>query len=226
MKTARQRILEYIQTHRAVTTAELCAALNSTEANMRHHLAILQQQGLVKVIESAGGSAGGNAIRGARRGRPARVFGPVDPAPTENLIELAAALLEETLPGLPANELDQFLERVAARLAARLSKLHTAQSPGAPNRRARPRFDNLTARLFATVEHLNHAHYQARWEARPDAPRLTLGHCPYGNLPLRSPEICMLDARLLEILLGAPVEQLKRLEKDARGLPYCLFRLI
>ena len=34
-----------------------------------------------------------------------------------------------------------------------------------------------------------------------------------------------MDASVLEILTGERVQQLKRLEMDARGLPHCLFRI-
>jgi predicted ArsR family transcriptional regulator len=206
---------------------------------MRHHLNILQQQGLVRVIGSRAALPSAASSEAQRRttgrGRPARVFGPVDPAPIANLAGLVAALLDEILPSLSIDEHDAFLARVAARLAAGLFETRDAQPPPLRERvppqsvflerATRPRPDSLTVRLFSAVERLNRAHYQARWEARPDAPRIILGHCPFGDLPLHHPEICRLDTHLLEILSGAPVEQIKRLEKDARGLPYCLFRL-
>jgi predicted ArsR family transcriptional regulator len=65
--------------------------------------------------------------------------------------------------------------------------------------------------------------YQARWEAHADAPRLTLGHCPYAAILPEHPELCALDAALLETLLGAPATQVAKLARDGRGGMYCLF---
>jgi predicted ArsR family transcriptional regulator len=210
MKTARQRILEYIQTQRAVTTLELCQALKTTEANVRHHLDILTGQGLVQVIGKRP-SAG--------KGRPARIYGPSEQSLGNHLDLLAEALLEEILPALDPDQRQALLERLARRIEAALGAVKAEQPPAG-------RADHLTARLYAVVQRLNAAYYQARWEARPDGPRLILGHCPFGALAVRHPEICRMDAKLLEGLLGGPVEQLKRLAKDGRGSTYCLFHIL
>ena len=78
-------------------------------------------------------------------------------------------------------------------MAARLKHTRAAASPG----------ENLTRRLYRTTEILNQQHYQARWEARPDAPRLVLGHCPFSAILEEHPELCKLDAYLIERFTGA-----------------------
>jgi predicted transcriptional regulator len=42
VKTSRQQLFDYIKNHHIVVTAEISRALNMTEANVRHHLTILQ----------------------------------------------------------------------------------------------------------------------------------------------------------------------------------------
>ena len=85
--------------------------------------------------------------------------------------------------------------------------------------------ENLTRRLFRTTEILNQHHYQARWEARPEAPRLVLGHCPFSAILKEHPELCKLDAYLIEHFTGTSVEQTAKLAKDPSGLRFCMFRI-
>ena len=75
------------------------------------------------------------------------------------------------------------------------------------------------------MQRLQALHYQARWEARPAAPRLILGRCPYRPLLPAHPELCRFDAALLEALLGAPVEQTGMLVSDGKGLAQCVFEV-
>lgn len=215
MKTARQRILEYIQAHRAVTTAEICQALKTTEANVRHHISILIDLDLIEVIGQRPAE---------KKGRPARIFGPSARSQGDNLGLLADILLDEVLECLPSQEKDDLIEAIARSVADRIRSIPQPESERGVST-GRLRSENLSARLLAAIQRLNKAHYQARWEARPDAPRLILGHCPFGDLPARRPEICRVDARLLEELIGQPAEQLKRLAKDGRGATYCMFRI-
>jgi predicted ArsR family transcriptional regulator len=214
MKTARQRILEYIQANKAVTSAELRLALKTTEANVRRHLSILLEQGLIEVI-------GERSPQG--KGRPARIFGPSAQMTGSNLGLLAAALFEEVLPALSPEEKRDFLERLARRIEADMpGRDESAQAIG----NATVRSERLTARLYAAVQRLNAAHYQARWEARADGPRMVLGHCPFAAINQKHPEICQVDAHVLEILTGGSAEQIKRLAKDSRGAVYCMFRIL
>jgi predicted ArsR family transcriptional regulator len=203
MKTSRQRLLEYIRNQRAVTAGDLAAALRMTEANARHHLAILQERGLVQVI-------GERPAKG--KGRPAQLFGLSQHNLGDNLPALVSALLDELLER-DGTEARQELLRGAAR---RMIQKHPAA--GKPP-------SNLSARLVETVQRLQELHYQARWEARSGAPRLILGHCPYHAILSEHPELCQADASLLEGLLGAPVEQRAKLASDGKGLTQCIFQV-
>jgi predicted ArsR family transcriptional regulator len=80
-------------------------------------------------------------------------------------------------------------------------------------------------RLVSVVERLNGMHYQSRWEAGAEGPRIVLGHCPYAAVISKHPELCQMDAGLLTKLLGGDVRQTAKLEIGAGGLPYCVFVL-
>lgn len=209
MKTARQRILEFVQSHRAATAAELSLALQTSPSNIRHHLSLLQEQGAIEVI-------GERPADG--KGRPMKVFALAERYLGNNLDLLTSALLEETLSDLAEHECQEFYQRLAERLA---EKIRGVAQPLA----AKTGGDHLTRRLYETVQQLNTAHYQARWEARSDAPRLILGHCPYAAIIGDHPEFCKVDALLIETLLGERVEHTRRLARDERGVRYCRFRV-
>lgn len=199
MKTSRQQVLDYLRVQRAASAAELSQALQMTAANVRHHLTILEQQGL---IERSGWRIS------AGRGRPAQVFCLSEQARGHNLERLASVLLTACFGLLPGEPSQAILERLVQLLI-----------PTAPA-------GSLTQRLNSTVRTLNEMHYEARWEAHAEAPRLILSHCPYATLPVTHPELCRLDALLIEKLLHSSVQSIARLTSDIHGAPFCAFRIL
>lgn len=193
---ARQKILAFLKKQNIATAAEIGAALRMTPANARHHLALLITDGLVEVV----------SLRGQRqRGRPQKVYRLGNTVLGDNLAGLA-----DTLLGLVPPELAESMPERLGRVLA-----------GPPPERALP----LMRRLALTVERLNAMHYHARWEATPTGPRMVLGHCPYAAIIERRPELCRMDAVLLQTLLGMNVEQFAKLEQTEVGNIYCIFRL-
>jgi predicted ArsR family transcriptional regulator len=81
----------------------------------------------------------------------------------------------------------------------------------------------LTARLTETIENLNQMHYQSRWEAGATGARVILGHCPYAAIIENHPELCRMDAFVLEESLGLSAEQITKLERPGQGMPQCVF---
>lgn len=203
MPTSRQRLLESVQTRKIVSAGELSRMLQMTEANARHHLAILQEQGLVTIV-------GERPPRG--KGRPTLLFGPAQQFLGHNLDGLAKALLKE-MAG------EEWVEKAAKSMAARDGETSPPQ-PSVPRSTV-----HLTQRLMQGVQRLNEMHYQARWEAYAGGPRLILGSCPYAAIIDAHPELCRVDAALLEELAGAPVEQIAKLARDRQGTTFCSFHI-
>jgi predicted ArsR family transcriptional regulator len=83
----------------------------------------------------------------------------------------------------------------------------------------------LPRRLSLAVDRLNELHYQARWEAGIDGARIILAHCPYAAIIAAYPELCTMDAYLLEQRSGLPVEQIAKLQPSVKGYPFCVFRV-
>jgi predicted ArsR family transcriptional regulator len=65
--------------------------------------------------------------------------------------------------------------------------------------------------------------YHARWEAGSQGPRLIFGHCPYAALIGKHPELCRMDAALLEKLMGEAVTQMFKIGRE--GSSVCVFVL-
>ncbi len=133
--------------------------------------------------------------RAAGRGRPVKVYGLAPALEGDNLAALVEALLTESSVQMDA-------------LAKRL--LDADAFSGQP----------AAKRLALIVEKLNAMKYQARWEAGAEGPRVIFGRCPYAAVIEGHPELCRMDASLLENALEKKVRQLGKIEK-AQGT--CVF---
>lgn len=199
MKSTRQRLLDYLKTHRTATAEELGHALQVTAADARHHLGVLSAEGAVQAVGERPG-------RG--RGRPAQLYGLAKGRQGDSLDRLTHALLAEMLAETSSEMQNACLRRIADRLAG------DTQSSSA-----------LTPRLLLAMRKLNELGYAARWEAHASAPQIILGNCPYATILNTHPELCQMDGFLLEKLIGAPLLQTVRLEREARGGRWCRFEV-
>jgi predicted ArsR family transcriptional regulator len=200
MDTTRQRILEQLSSKQSLSASELSQVLGTTAANMRHHLGILLDEEAVEIVDRRPGTG---------RGRPTLFYALARQARAHNLDKLADVLLQELLEGLQPEEQLATLQRIASRLG------EEASGSG-----------NLTQRLNACVHLLNDMNYQARWEARSAGPRLVFFHCPYAGILPQHPELCQMDANLLEFVLATPVLQAAKLAPIPQGGKACIFNII
>lgn len=135
-----------------------------------------------------------------KKGRPQKVWSIPRAALGDNLSALSDALLVGA-----GSSVD--VEALAERLA------------GDSNFASQP----VAKRLNLIIEKLNQMNYHARWEAGPNGPRIIFGHCPYASIIEKHPELCAMDAALLENLMGQSAEQLTKIGRD--GSLSCLFVL-
>ena len=136
------------------------------------------------------------------RGRPEKVYSLSDAALGDNLSALAEAVL--TVAGSSLN-----LEAVASLILD--ESLFVGQS--------------MNRRLALLVEKLNEMHYQARWEAGAGGPRVLFGRCPYARVIEGHPEICTMDAALLQKTLARPVSAMKKNETTLKGMCPFIFQI-
>jgi predicted ArsR family transcriptional regulator len=198
--TTRHRILEYLGKQQTATVREMSFALAMTGANIRHHLAMLISDNLVVVI---------NQNRDGR-GRPVNVYGLARLVLGDGLGELATATLNVWLGNATEAELEAGLRSVALWLGGQdLAETDVL----------------LPHRLTRLIERLNELHYQSAWEAGMYGPNVILKHCPFTSIIASNPELCRMDAFLLEQWTGLPVEQTAMLQKNVKGYLYCTFRI-
>ena len=205
-KTTRQQILELLAAKEVMSVEDISQTLHLTAANTRHHLSNLSDEGLVQV-------AGLRKVDG--RGRPMRLFQLSQPKLEHNLDLLSHLLLTSLRSCQEAPAWQQVLDGIASSLSDGYANL----SPGSEIK------PSLTQRLANCVERLNSMHYKARWEARTGGPRLILGHCPYWSIITDHPELCQVDHRMIQNMLGVPVIQTARLEPNPLGLRVCIFQV-
>jgi predicted ArsR family transcriptional regulator len=195
--TTRHKILQFLVRNRTATAREVARALQMTTANARHHLKLLAVDGRIEVFNEQKGN----------RGRPLKVYRPSGKMLGNNLEMLLRALLEQ----IPTEKRESVLERIGQTGVV------------LPTEIIAPKNHALMQRLVTAIAGMNETHYQARWEAGGEGPRVILGHCPYEAIIDSYPELCRMDRSLLERLLGASVSQKAKLEKGQSGSTYCIF---
>lgn len=194
--TTRFRILDHIRKYQTTSVRELSTLMGMSGANIRHHLASLESNDLIEIV----------GMRKEGRGRPRQVYGLSRRVLGDGLDKLSGNLFDLWLSGVPDDKREMNLRSLAERMAGN-------SEPNLP----------VMKRVILLVARLNELHYQARWEASSAGPRLILGHCPYAAIIADHPELCQMDAFLLETRLGPFVEQTTKLQLSDKSLPFCAF---
>ena len=136
------------------------------------------------------------------RGRPEKIYSLSQSALGDNLAVLADVLLDGKFDAGAIGERIAQLQGLAA----------IANQP-------------MPKRLSLLVEKINEMHYQSRWEAGAEGPRVIFGRCPYAKVIAGHPELCKMDIAILGASLGRPIIQLQKSEAGARGACPFLFQV-
>lgn len=201
--STRERILAYLEEHHTASVGLLSRVLRLTPANIRYHLGVLMDEGLVERVSR-------DQSQPIKRGRPAPLFCLTTTAVPDNFPLLCSALLHVILAETSTAEIDQKLQAVAAQMAG-------PELPGALAS-TRP-----VQRLNKSVAFFTGHGYRARWEASPSGPRVLFRGCPYAAIIDQHPELCRLDRFLLESLSGLGFQQTARLNPKIGDPPACIF---
>lgn len=200
--TVRQRVLAYLRNRPGISAEQIGRALDISAASVRHHLGILRSDGRVLMWGEA---------RSGRRGRPVKVYRVSDGLLGDNLCMLSDRLLTEW----PASSRNRKQQHVVSVLAKGLLEQMGQNFDGMP----------VTKKLTSLIERFNSMHYQARWEAGAAGPRILFGHCPYSAIIDRHPELCRMDAQMLEKLMHSTANQTSKISNTPGGAAHCVFIL-
>jgi len=201
MAPTRTKILAFLEKRGSASAIELSHALQLTPANIRHHLRVLQKEGVVIAIR---------VDRTHERGRPAYLFALREQQKAHNLDRLCGAFLQHLRAAASPHEKDSVLRSIAQQMAA--------MKPTSPAL-------TLTQRLMATMKTLNEMSYKASWEAHRESPTIKFAHCPYASIIDSFPELCQIDQYLLEALMQCSIETVSTQESTPTGEFICRFRL-
>jgi len=203
MQQTRERILEILKLNGQATVDELSRELVLTPVTIRHHLEVLRSEGLVAPPQARHGGGPGRPQHVYRLAEEADAFFP------KNYHDLADAMLAELEARIPPEEMDSFIEGVAARMAANVDL---------------PKDGGFSARLEAALDFLNMVGHLASVEKKKEGMYLLhIANCPYERVARHRPQPCQIDARLISRLIGV---ELQRLEQIAAGQGRCTYLLL
>ncbi|HEY9152811.1 MAG TPA: hypothetical protein VIN60_07995 [Anaerolineales bacterium] len=191
--------------HRSASAAQIGHGLNMSAANVRHHLSVMLRDGRIAVIGEK---------RSESRGRPINLYGLSEKSLGDNFALLSDAILFEFLKELSPKKRDEAIGVISRNLALQFGAVKS--NGNVP----------MAKRLSAIVEKLNELHYEARWEAGAEGPRILFAHCPYTAIIEKHSELCKLDETLLTELLGVKTQQLAKIGQPPSSSLYCVFCLL
>jgi predicted ArsR family transcriptional regulator len=188
MQETRQQILSILQRRNLSTVDDLARDLDLAVATVRHHLTLLERDGLV-------------ASKKVRQqvGRPYLVYSLSQQGQEsfpKKYHRLSSYILTEVKAELGSERLSALLRRIAQRrLAERAPDLEGK---------------SLEERLEILIVILGEEGFVADWE-KADGRKFLLTHhtCPYQAVVSQHPEVCQVDAELISGVIGAPVERTK-----------------
>ncbi len=235
--TARQKVYGFIQRRKGATSSQIAQGLSMSGATVRHHLAILTAQGRIVAEDRPAGTrkAKGRPERRYRLSErmlgdnlgnlaEALLSGWLDGLPEaerrEAMLRIASAIHENAISGFGEDSKVDRRDADSLFQAAGGSGKSTAaaQKPGASEGQltlAGGGVGTATQKLSATqrvvrlTDRLTELAYAASWEAGAEGPRILFGHCPYAAIIAKHPELCSMDAQVLSLEMGLPVQQVQ-----------------
>jgi len=178
---SKEHILEILKQDGPMTVGDLAKRLSLSRSATRHHLRVLERNGLIAAL-------GTMTPRGV--GRPGLLYGltahALDAFP-HGYDRLAERLLREMKETLSAAQVVQCCERMGREMAAEAPR----RIPGQP----------IDAFLQDLVVYLTQHGYLARIVQDGGQRYLELGNCPYARVVEKHPEVCTLDQAMLRELL-------------------------
>ncbi|MBX9696010.1 MAG: ArsR family transcriptional regulator [Cyanobacteria bacterium] len=186
-------LLLYLKREGEMSVSRLCDVLGITAMAVRRHLATLQSEGLVE-----------SRIERQSRGRPSYMY---------KLSEKAESLFPSGFQNLAMDLLDAVheqsghkgvMELLAARNRKRMERLRT-----------RVENKDLKSRVKEVADIFSEDGYMTEWEELLDGNFFIFQrHCALHDVANRYRQVCVLEPRLMEGLLGVKITREKYMLKD------------
>ena len=204
METTRDQVLRIVRQRREATIAQIATALEMSQAAIRRHLDGLRADGLVDV-----------RFERHSVGRPSLVFSATERGEetmAHGYLQIVSRLFRH-LDKMGAADLDGKSGHDVLELA-----LTGVSEEVAADHRGEVRGITLAERVDEASRALKREGIVDGWEQEGKNFRLVNSDCPYLRLAEMSDAPCRSDRKSIELLVGAPVEQLQRI---AAGEPIC-----
>jgi predicted ArsR family transcriptional regulator len=210
----RKQILEILKETNGATVAELAAQLDMAPVSVRHHLDILQGDGLICVERVAHkGSVG----------RPQQIYALTAEANSyfpNNYASLAEHLVRQIKELVPPEQVAVAFQSMAVEIAAEMNRelVSTENSDF-----------TLEERLERVTGFLTERGYLARWNlasSDDDDSGKSVGYllhkhnCPYSDVSTEHSELCLMDQALINALLGQPCERINSMAENGGCCTY------
>ncbi len=194
MQRTREQILRILKVRGAATVEELSQELGLTPVTIRHHLDVLNREGLITPPEP---------FHRPGPGRPQYLYRLTEEAShlfPKHYDLLASELLREIVQRFTPEEMEEVLEGIARRLAQQAQIRDGA---------------SFSERVEAAVQFLNEQGYMASIGEDGDGRLLLhIANCPFERVAREWLEPCRMDLRLLTWLLG---QEPRRIASAATG---------
>ena len=204
MESTRDQILRHIRGHREISVAQLAESQALSPQAVRRHLDGLRADGLIDVRQERHGV-----------GRPAQLFFATERGEElggRTYLQLLSRMFRH-LEKLDAGQVSgadghQVVDRVFSGIAEEVAADHKAEVGG----------ETLDQRVEQVSRALHSEGIVDGWSRDGDDFHLVNGECPYLRLAEMSEAACSADRHSIELLVGADVEQIKRI---VDGAPIC-----
>ena len=200
MQPTREAILAQIRNHGHATIRSLAESLGLAIPTVRHHVMVLEKDGMVVGSEVRDGVG-----RPYLRYRLSEIGHESSPKKYD---WLSNALISAIKTELGEAGLKKLFQSISARTMERYS----------------PDVEGKTFQERAEIieEILQAEGYVTQWGEDDGVPQLTLLTCPFHHVAVEHLEVCRLDGEIIEQVMGIPIRQVACI---VQGDPTCKFNL-
>ena len=186
-KNTREKVLHTLLVRERCTIIDLAEAVDINPISVRHHIAKLEADGLVRSDEERHGV-----------GRPRRMYFLTEKGreqfPTR-YIRLTVRLLEQLKEALPAPVVERIFEQMAKEMAA----TYRSEAEGL----------TAEARLDLLRQLLNSEGFNVEVLKEGNDTVIRESNCPYFHIGQNHPEVCSVDQTLITTILDVPAQKIQ-----------------